>query len=198
MGDLDNEGPLTIAKVKITDFAPTCYAFIGGCKAQVLVDTGCQITLISEEFYEKICSQCHYELLPNSLKLISVTGSSLKNIGSIRTTIQFAKFRRQYTFCVIKYLQYDCILGFDFINEFNVKLDFGRKSLIIDNNVILLQPKYEKQKCFIVRLCRRVLLKPKALTRIASFVNSNKVPNKLVFVFIYMVQNLQSIQTINP
>ncbi|GFX79183.1 retrovirus-related Pol polyprotein from transposon 297 [Trichonephila clavipes] len=92
-----------------------------------LWDTGAEKSFISEEVYRKYFSYrpcCH--------------------LGQVELQIRFREFQKTWEFHILNNMQYQCILGIDFMKESKLTLDFDQKSLIIPDDQIKQLPKVEK------------------------------------------------------
>ena len=88
---------------------------------KLLVDTGAAITAISYNFYSKL-------LTSNKEKALSIRGMLTLNFEIRQIVFPFKTY-------VIDNLNYDIILGKDFLTEYNGVIDFKHKILTLEPNI---------------------------------------------------------------
>ncbi|GFW54381.1 retrovirus-related Pol polyprotein from transposon 297 [Trichonephila clavipes] len=105
-----------------------------------LWDTGAEKSFISEEVYRK-----YFSYRPRqSDRVVTVQGAPCCHLGRVELQIWIPEFQKTWEFHILNNMQYQCILGTDFMKESKITLDFDQKSLIIPDDQIKLLPKVEK------------------------------------------------------
>ena len=118
-----------------------CWIYLGNRKTYSLVDSGADISLISRQAFDKIPQKYVFQFSRKGCTpLQSVSGHRLKNFGTAVLPVEMSKFCKTFRFQIVEGLKNHCILGNDFLSHFGAKLDFGKKTLNIHNNVIPLRP----------------------------------------------------------
>ncbi|GFU94396.1 uncharacterized protein TNCV_5136711 [Trichonephila clavipes] len=72
------------------------------------------------------------------------TGAPCSHLGRVELQIRIREFQKPWEFHILDNMQYQCILGIDFMKASRLTLDFDQKSLIIPDNLIKQLPKEEK------------------------------------------------------
>ncbi|KAI5718730.1 hypothetical protein M8J77_025938 [Diaphorina citri] len=72
---------------------------------------------------------------PDKYTLKTATGEQSRVYGEIEVTMQLGNVKMRHTFVVADIVD-DCILGFDFMMDHGVSMDFGDSTMIIGNAVI--------------------------------------------------------------
>ncbi|GFT30917.1 uncharacterized protein TNCV_1682951 [Trichonephila clavipes] len=107
-----------------------------------LWDTGAEKSFISEEVYRKYfsCQPCQ----KTKDRVVTAQGALCCHLGPVELQIRIREFQKTWEFCILNNMQYQCILGIDFMKEPKLTLDFDQKSLIIPDNQIKQLQKMEK------------------------------------------------------
>ena len=127
-----------------------------------LIDTGAQISLISESIFKKIDSSLVLEKHKPEIILRGVTGHELKTIKRVFIKFKIGTKLLTHEFHVVKNLNKSIILGIDFLNSHKAKLDFSKRTLAIGKQIVLLktQSEMEKSACTIVYVKRKRTIAP--------------------------------------
>ncbi|GFV66410.1 retrovirus-related Pol polyprotein from transposon 297 [Trichonephila clavipes] len=105
-------------------------------------DTGGEKYFISEEVYRKYFS---YRLRQKTKdRVVTAQGAPCCHLGRVELQIRIREFQKTSEFRILNNIQYQCILGIDFMKESKLTLDFDQKSLIIPHNQIKQLKKMEK------------------------------------------------------
>ena len=105
----------------------------GGEEIECVVDSGADISLISEAWAKKLGAK-----VDNSIKYL-LTGASKGEIPSSGTTsvsLDFGTVKLRQTFVIIPDFKYDLILGEDFLVLNKVIIDYNDKSLKVRGKVV--------------------------------------------------------------
>ncbi|GFX23087.1 uncharacterized protein TNCV_2932511 [Trichonephila clavipes] len=107
-----------------------------------LWDTGAKKSFISEEVYRR-----YFLYRPRQKtkdRVVTVQGAPCCHLGRVELQIRIREFQKTLEFHILNNMQYQCILGIDFMKESKLTLDFDQKSLIIQDDQIKQLPKVEK------------------------------------------------------
>ncbi|GFV02987.1 retrovirus-related Pol polyprotein from transposon 297 [Trichonephila clavipes] len=105
-------------------------------------DTGAEKSFISEEVYSKYFSYRPRQKTKD--RVVTAQGAPCSHLGWVELQIRIREFQKPWEFHILDNMQYQCILGVDFMKASRWTLDFHQKSLIIPDNQIKQLPKTEK------------------------------------------------------
>ncbi|GFW63094.1 hypothetical protein TNCV_4454421 [Trichonephila clavipes] len=77
-------------------------------------------------------------------KVVTAQGAPCSHLGRVELQIRIREFQKPWEFHILDNMQYQCILGIDFMKASRLTLDFDQKSLIIPDHLIKQTPKEEK------------------------------------------------------
>ncbi|GFW57756.1 retrovirus-related Pol polyprotein from transposon 297 [Trichonephila clavipes] len=77
-------------------------------------------------------------------RVVTAQGAPCSHLGRIELQIRIREFQKPWEFHILDNMQYQCILGIDFMKASRLTLDFDKKSLIILDNLTKQLPKEEK------------------------------------------------------
>ncbi|GFV35896.1 retrovirus-related Pol polyprotein from transposon 297 [Trichonephila clavipes] len=107
-----------------------------------LWDTGAEKSYISDEVF------CKYFLYRPRQKtkdiVVTAQGAPCCHLDRVELQIRIREFQKTLEFHILNNMQYQCILGVDFMKESKLTLYFDQKSLIIPDNQIKQLQKMEK------------------------------------------------------
>jgi transposase InsO family protein len=117
---------------------PHLLVLIGGFKVQALVDSGSQLTCVSEDFYHQLTRKNELTELPvSNLQILPAFGRSSVNVKKQILIDMFIEHRRMtYAFIVVPRLSAYVILGDDWLSVNNVKLDYHKGTIDLDGSRI--------------------------------------------------------------
>ncbi|GFT99849.1 retrovirus-related Pol polyprotein from transposon 297 [Trichonephila clavipes] len=107
-----------------------------------LWDTGAEKSFISEEVYRNYFSYRPRQKTKD--RVVTAQGAPCSHLGRVELQIRIREFQKPWEFNILDNMQYQCILGIDFMKASRLTLDFDQKSLIIPENLIKQLPKEEK------------------------------------------------------
>ncbi|GFW07878.1 retrovirus-related Pol polyprotein from transposon 297 [Trichonephila clavipes] len=107
-----------------------------------LWDTGAEKSFISEEVYRNYFSYRPRQKTKD--RVVTAQGAPCSHLGRVELQIRIREFQKPWEFHILDNMQYQCILGIDFMKASRLTLDFDQKSLIIPDNLIKQLPKEEK------------------------------------------------------
>ncbi|GFY31521.1 uncharacterized protein TNCV_4693651 [Trichonephila clavipes] len=109
-----------------------------------LWDTGAEKSFISKEVY---IYRRYFSYRPRQKtndRVVTAQGAPCCHLGRVELQIRIQKFQKTGDFHNLYNMQYQCILGIDFMKESKLTSDFDQKSLIIPDDQIKQLPKVEK------------------------------------------------------
>ncbi|GFY05386.1 uncharacterized protein TNCV_2208301 [Trichonephila clavipes] len=107
-----------------------------------LWDTGAEKSSISEEVYRRYFSYRPRQKTKD--RVVTAQGAPCCHLGRIELQIRIREFQKTWEFHILNSMQYQYILGIDFMKESKLTLDFDKKSLIIPDDQIKQLPIVEK------------------------------------------------------
>ncbi|GFV35124.1 retrovirus-related Pol polyprotein from transposon 17.6 [Trichonephila clavipes] len=107
-----------------------------------LWDTGAEKSFISEEVYHNYFSYRPRQKTKD--RVVTAQGAPCSHLGRVELQIRIREFQKPWEFHILDNMQYQCILGIDFMKASRLTLDFDQKSLIIPDHLIKQVPKEEK------------------------------------------------------
>ncbi|GFX51197.1 uncharacterized protein TNCV_2735481 [Trichonephila clavipes] len=111
-------------------------------RGQILWDTGAEKSFISEEVYRKYFSYRPRQKTKD--RVVTAQGTPCSHLGRVELQIRIREFQKPWEFHILDNMQYQCILGIDFMKASRLTLDFDQKFFIIPDNQIKQLPKIEK------------------------------------------------------
>ncbi|GFU97540.1 uncharacterized protein TNCV_3600311 [Trichonephila clavipes] len=113
-----------------------------GQNERTLWNTGAEKSFISEEVYRNYFSYRPRQKTKD--RVVTAQGAPCSHLGRVELQIRIREFQKPWEFHVLDNMQYQCILGIDFMKASRLTLDFDQKSLIIPDNLIKQVPKEKK------------------------------------------------------
>ncbi|GFW17937.1 retrovirus-related Pol polyprotein from transposon opus [Trichonephila clavipes] len=107
-----------------------------------LWDTGAEKSFISEVVYRKYFSYRPRQKTKD--RVVTAQEAPCSHLRRVEFHIMIREFQKTWEFHILDNMQYQCILGIDFMKASRLTLDFDQKSLIIPDNQIKQLPKVEK------------------------------------------------------
>ncbi|GFV17328.1 retrovirus-related Pol polyprotein from transposon 297 [Trichonephila clavipes] len=77
-------------------------------------------------------------------RVVTAQGAPCNHLGRVELQIRIREFQKPWEFHILDNMQYQCILGIDFMKASRLTLDFDQKSLIIPDHLIKQTPKEPK------------------------------------------------------
>ncbi|GFW24526.1 retrovirus-related Pol polyprotein from transposon opus [Trichonephila clavipes] len=99
-----------------------------------LRDTGAEKSFISVKVYRKYFSYRPRQKTKD--RVVVAQGAPCSHLGRVELQIRIREFQKPWEFHILDNMQYQCILGIDFMKASRLTLDFDQKSLIIPDNQI--------------------------------------------------------------
>ncbi|GFX19694.1 uncharacterized protein TNCV_2076021 [Trichonephila clavipes] len=107
-----------------------------------LWDTGAEKSFISEEVFHRYFSYRPRQRTKD--RVVTAQGAPCCHLGQDELQIRFRDFQKTWEFHILDNMQYQCILGIDFMKDSILILDFDKKSLVIPDDQIKSLPIVEK------------------------------------------------------
>ncbi|GFU37431.1 retrovirus-related Pol polyprotein from transposon 297 [Trichonephila clavipes] len=107
-----------------------------------LWDTGAEKSFISEEVYRNYFSYRPRQKTKD--RVVTAQGAPCSHLGRVELQIRIREFQKPWEFHILDNMQYQCILGIDFMKASRLTLNFDQKSLIIPDHLIKQTPKEPK------------------------------------------------------
>ncbi|GFX11226.1 uncharacterized protein TNCV_1893671 [Trichonephila clavipes] len=104
--------------------------------------TGAEKSFISEKVYRNYFSYRPRQKTKD--RVVTAQGAPCNHLGRVELQIRIREFQKPWEFHILDNMQYQCILGIDFMKASRLTLDFDQKPLIIPDNLIKQLPKEEK------------------------------------------------------
>ena len=170
--------------LKVSENSPYIQISIGIHQFRTLLDTGSQLSLVSEDFVKLLDPKLVKPAKASNVTLISATGHKLATSKTVQIRITLGKIRMYHQFTVVPDFKHDMILGVDFLNERKALLDFENQLLIIGKTIHPLKPKpgQEKEQVNLVRLAEDIDLFPRSDLQVKCFISKKKQPGEIFVV----------------
>ena len=106
-----------------------------GIHTEWLLDTGCNVTLLSEEMYHRIPKPDRPQLKHHASSLRVADGSPLTVLGEATFPLTVGGLERKHTVIVAKFLA-GGIIGMDFMSAYDVCIDLKKGTVSCQNQII--------------------------------------------------------------
>ena len=107
---------------------------INGRKTHALVDTGANISCISEPLLHKLNISAPFEQ-SRIQQVVGVGGEVHAVLGQVTLCFSIGGVQLSQKFHVFKHLQYSCILGEDFLSNHNISINIRKRTLTIHDGI---------------------------------------------------------------
>uniref|UniRef100_A0A1Y1LVD3 RNA-directed DNA polymerase n=1 Tax=Photinus pyralis TaxID=7054 RepID=A0A1Y1LVD3_PHOPY len=120
----------------IDDGQPIIIGKLEGVEQQLLLDTGSQVSVVSEEVFEFIQRKNPRVItLPVSgITIQGITGKIVKVVNQALLTLQIQDSTHEQKFLVVKKLETTAILGTDWMRDKKAKIDMDRDEVYFQDN----------------------------------------------------------------
>ena len=109
-------------------------AFINEVPVVCLIDTGAEVTVISEEFWRSIPIEDRLPLNTGEwASICTVSGEQMPSTGSTEVTLRFHTREYQARAIIVDGFGFDAVIGLDFLTENKAVLDLGIRKLIMES-----------------------------------------------------------------
>ena len=123
-----------------------------------LVDSGSASTIISKDTFKRLNLDTNITT-NESTKLTAANGSEVSVLGRVSLDFELDNENFSYQFLIAEFDDIDCILGSDFLEEFDVAIKFGKGIMQIGKHKIKLQRQSKSRVCRI-KLSETITLPP--------------------------------------
>ncbi|GFY01371.1 retrovirus-related Pol polyprotein from transposon opus [Trichonephila clavipes] len=135
--------PIRVSSIRITPVElPYVPILLNETFITALWDTGAEKSFISDEVYRNYFSYRPRQKTKD--RVVTAQGAPCSHLGRVELQIRIREFQKPWEFHILDNMQYQCILGIDFMKASRLTLDFDQKSLIIPDHLIKQMPKEEK------------------------------------------------------
>ena len=122
-----------------------------------LLDTGCGLSLISEDVYRKIPEHKRPELEENDVPMKTADGSRLLDLGKADLKVKVDEREYTHPFVIAK-LTDDGILGTDFLRMHGGNIDFSKNRFYLDGRAMATRNGLARDRCYRVSLAEEVVV----------------------------------------
>ena len=122
-----------------------------------LIDTGCGLSLISEEVYKRIPEGNRPVLEENEIPMKTADGSWLPDLGKTHISVRVDKREYTHPFVVAK-LTDDGILGTDFLRMHEGNIDFSKNKFYLNGRAMTTRNGLARHRCYRVSLAEEVVI----------------------------------------
>jgi hypothetical protein len=147
---------LGATQLKLPEDPTSCLIKLGNVKVRGLIDTGSDITILSEKIFKQISPRKN--MRKYSLNIQAVSGDSLKVLGISTLSFTIGKQKLVHDFVIIKDIHRNCIIGRDFLNRFSARIYFDLKRIRINNEMIPIES--DIHIASLVRTCQSITIQP--------------------------------------
>lgn len=158
----------------------TMVVSVGQKNVECLLDSGASISCISNGFLS-LTSLQDTKLLPSDIPEISgVGGEKHKILGILETHITVSKANFKCKFYVLDKMNmpHPVILGLDFLNAHKVEIDFGRKLVYIEDNLVYTSIKHSDDG--LARICKNTEIPPNSQINVLVRVSRRKADDQVL------------------
>ena len=130
-----------MASVDLESGTKFCKINFGKFSTPALVDSGADISLISSKTLKKVKPEFILQKHAPLVQLKGVTGHWLNVLARVMVKFKIGKKLLTHEFHVVQDLSKSMILGIDFMEKQNATVDFGKKTLAIGDQIVVLRGK---------------------------------------------------------
>ena len=159
---------------------------IGSIQSKAILDTGADVSIMSEQFYKNLPKQQRGKICSSQLPTLKgVAGHCLVRLGSCKLPIKIGKTHVVATFEIVKGISKNILIGSDILAQTKATLDYNERTLKIGNEIVLLQRKTDRNnRCLLLRTKAKQVLKPEAVTCISVTVQGKYKPGDYCVVML--------------
>ena len=110
---------------------------INGNKIQSLVDSGASISCLQKSTFDKVNHNNSIKIQPSNIaRIVGVGGERHQVLGQVKLTLKISGINVDQNFIVLEQLHHPLILGLDFMQQQNVKIDFQQRLMSFHDNLV--------------------------------------------------------------
>ena len=109
---------------------------VEGTGLEWLIDTGCSVSLISKDVFEKALEERRPELMEIKVRITTADGSLLPDFAKIHFLVQVDMKMYEHPFIKAK-LTNEGILGTNFLRAYRGSIDFARNKVCLDGEAMV-------------------------------------------------------------
>lgn len=116
----------------------TVFLDINGKKIQALVDSGASVSCLQKSTFDRINKDNSLKVQISTIRnIVGVGGERHAVFGQVELTLNISGLKVDQKFIVIDQLHHPLILGLDFMQTYQVNIDFHHKLMTIGNDAII-------------------------------------------------------------
>ena len=124
---------------------------------QWLLDTGCSLSIVSTDVFERIPVSDRPKLGYNEVQMKTADGSILPDLGKVHLKVRVDKREYMHPFVVAR-LTNDGILGTDFLRKYGGSIDFAGNKFSLEGKTLATRNGLAGDKCYRVSLTEEVVI----------------------------------------
>ena len=115
----------------------TVFIEVKGKKIQALVDSGASVSCIQKSTFDKINKDNCLQIQPSPItNIVGVGGERHEVCGQVNLSLKISGLNVHQNFIIISQLHHPLILGLDFMQAYQVRIDFHHKIMTIGNDSV--------------------------------------------------------------
>ena len=122
-----------------------------------LLDTGCSLSIISTEVYQRISESLRPRLEENPIPMKTADGSRLPDLGMVQMRVRVDRREFEHSF-VVASLTNEGILGTDFLRMHGGNIDFSRNKFYLNGKVMATRDGLTRDRCYRVSMANEVII----------------------------------------
>ena len=140
-----------------------------------LLDTGCSLSIISTETYERIPMSMRPSLEENPIPMKTADGSRLPDRGVVHLRVRVDRREFEHQF-VVASLTNEGILGTDFLRMHGGNIDFSTNKFYLDGKAMATRDGLMRDRCYRVSLAEEVIIPAGSRMVVAGRVPAGVLP----------------------
>ena len=125
-----------------------------------LIDTGAFYSCVSLSFVKRLRLESHITPVSKHRRLFTADGKPMHVLGTVNLTLDIQDFEIPVTFCVLPRLQFDVILGVQFLTQTKANIDMECQTLTFYNDLV--KTGISNKSDTVVRTTEAILIPPKS------------------------------------
>ena len=144
---------------------------VNNIQVTFLIDTGSNISILSEDLVNRFPPDFHEEIQPTKTKLLSVTGEISPFLGKTTVTVEIGSQNVQQN-VLIASIENECILGMDFLTTHHCDLMLSQQCMKLNGEKIRCFPNSREAQptCCRVAISEYVEIPPETEVVVQGFV----------------------------